>query len=314
MSTSPGSNRPATGTTTAVSEQEPDRRLQEEPLFARREDDEEQPLWEYERQYEPIHPEPTWRAVLRKLFAPIAFIGALLWKFAGVIGVLFKLKILTVAGSMLVSIGAYALIWGWRFAVGFVVLIFVHEMGHVLAARQQGLKVSAPMFIPFLGAYISMKQLPQNAWKEAQVALAGPLLGTLGSFVCWGIGSAYDSELFTALAFVGFFLNLFNLMPIVPLDGGRAVGALHPAFWVIGLVGLAAMAYFYPNPIILLILVIGGFEIWGRWRNRHHPDLQRYYRVRPWQRIVVGVVYLGLAAVLVFSMGQTHIEKDFGDV
>jgi Zn-dependent protease len=159
-----------------------------------------------------------------------------------------------------------------------------------------------------------MKQLPQSAWKEAQVALGGPILGTLGAFVCWGIGEAYDSELFVALAFVGFFLNLFNLLPVVPLDGGRAVGALHPALWLVGLVGLALLTYVYPNPIILLILVLGGIELWGRWRNRHHPDLQRYYKVRPWQRIVVGVVYLGLAAVLVWAMGQTHIEKDFGDV
>jgi Zn-dependent protease len=290
----------------------------DDPLFPRRTPSEEEreqlPFLYAERQYEPINPEPGWKSVLRKLWAPIAGVGLLLWKLKFLAVALFKFKLFTVAGSMLVSIGAYTLLWGWRFGVGFVVLLFVHEMGHVFAARQQGLKVSAPMFIPFLGAFISMKQLPENAWKEAQVALGGPLLGTLGAFACWGIGEAYDSELFVALAFVGFFLNLFNLMPIVPLDGGRAVGALHPAIWLLGLVGLGAMAFFYPNPIILVILFLGAFELWGRWRNRDSPQLRSYYKTKPWQRVVVGVVYLGLAAILVLAMNQTHIEKDFGDV
>jgi Zn-dependent protease len=285
--------------------------------YGPRDDEREQLPWLYEQ---PAHhpavppPEPGWRTLLRRLWAPIAGIGFLLWKVKFVVFALFKFKLFTVAGSMLVSIGAYALLWGWRFGLGFVVLLFVHEMGHVFAARQQGLKVSAPMFIPFLGAFISMKQLPENAWKEAQVALAGPILGTLGAFACWGIGSATDSELFVALAFIGFFLNLFNLLPIVPLDGGRAVGALHPAFWLLGLAGLGVMAYLYPNPILLLILVMGGFELWNRWRNRDSAQLRAYYKTKPWQRVVVGVVYLGLALVLAVAMGETHIQKDFGDV
>jgi Zn-dependent protease len=270
----------------------------DDPMFARRETDEEREQldWLYEpaeREYAPIHPEPAWRSALRKLWAPIAVLGGLLLKFGGYVLLVFKLKIFTVAGTMLISIGAYAFLWGWRFAVGFVALIFVHEMGHVLAARMQGLKVSAPMFIPFLGAYIALKEMPQNAWKEAQVALGGPLLG---------------------LAFTGFFLNLFNLLPIVPLDGGRAVGALHPAFWLLGLVGLGVLAWIYPNPIILVILVIGLLELWGRWRNRDHPAMRTYYQVTPAQRIAVGITYLGLAAICVLAMGQTHIEKDFGDV
>ena len=266
-----------------------------------------------ERGYRPISPEPMWRVVLRRLWAPIVFVGVMLWKFKFVLAAIFKFKIFTVAGSMLVSIGAYALIWGWQFAVGFVALLFIHEMGHALEAKRQGLKVGAPFFIPFLGAMIALKQLPPNAWKEAQLALAGPILGSLGAAAFWAYGEAADNELFVALAFVGFFLNLFNLLPIVPLDGGRAVAALHPAFWAVGLVGLLGLVFLAPNPILILILIIGGMELWRRWRERKLPELQQYYRVSPAQRIAVGVTYIGLAVLLVLAMDASFIERDFGD-
>ena len=125
------------------------------------------------------------RDVLRKLWAPIAALGFLLWKLKFLFVALFKFKLFTVAGSMLVSIGAYALLWGWQFAVGFVLLLLVHELGHVLEAKRQGLPVSAPMFIPFLGALITLKQLPDDAWAEAKVAIAGPILGGLGAAAVW---------------------------------------------------------------------------------------------------------------------------------
>ena len=155
-----------------------------------------------------------------------------------------------------------------------------------------------------------MKQMPKNAWKEAQVALAGPLLGTVGAVGVWVAGVALDSNFLKAMAFVGFLLNLFNLLPIVPLDGGRAVAALHPAVWIAGLAGLAALAYFRPNPILLIVLLLGGMEAWNRWRTRNEPDKQEYYKVKPWQRAAVAVVYLGLA-VLVLAMHETHVPRDF---
>jgi Zn-dependent protease len=263
-----------------------------------------------ERDYRPIHPEPAWRGLLRKLWAPLAAIGFIIWKFKALAVAVFKFKLFTVAASMLVSIGAYALLWGWQFAVGIVLLLLVHELGHVAELRRQGVPASAPLFIPFLGAFVGMKQLPKNAWKEAEVALAGPLLGTLGAAAVWAAGEALDSELLIALAFTGFFLNLFNLLPIVPLDGGRAVAALHPAIWLLGLAGLAALTFFSPNPILIIILLIGGMELWSRWRERHSPEARSYYAIAPWQRAAVAVVYLGLAAALALAMGATHIEKD----
>ncbi len=172
------------------------------------------------RDYRPIHPEPTWKVVVRRLWAPLAALGLLVWKFKFVLAAIFKFKLFTVAGSMLVSIAAYALLWGWQFGLGIVLLLFVHELGHVLEARRQGLPVSAPLFIPFLGAAIMLKQLPQDAWREAKVAIAGPIVGSLGAAATWGLGEWLDSDLLVALAFTGFFLNLFNLLPIVPLDGG----------------------------------------------------------------------------------------------
>ena len=262
------------------------------------------------RGYRPIHPEPAWRSLARKLWAPIAFIGVLLWKFKAVAVAVFKLKIFTTAGTMLVSIAAYALLWGWQFAVGFVLLLLVHELGHVLEAKRQGLDVSAPMFIPFLGALITMKQMPQDVWREARVAIAGPILGSLGAAAVWGVGEAYDSDLLRALAFVGFFLNLFNLLPFGPLDGGRIVAAIHPAIWGLGLVAMVGLLFIAPNPILFIILIFGGLEAWQRWKSRNDPSMQGYYSISRGKRVAVAVMYLGLIAVLAGAMSASFIERD----
>jgi Zn-dependent protease len=256
----------------------------------------------------PIKPEPRF-PLLRKLATPLVVIGAFLAKFKFILFAIFKFKVFATSATMLVSVAAYALLWGWKFAFGLVLLLLVHELGHAFEAKRQGIPVSAPLFIPFLGALIAMKQLPKDAWREAQVALAGPILGSLGAAAVWVAAEAYDSDFLRALAFTGFFLNLFNLLPIVPLDGGRAVSALHPAFWLVGLLGLAALTFVAPNPILILILVIGGMELWNRWRMRGLPEYALYYRVKPWQRVVVAVVYLGLAAALAVAMSATHIER-----
>jgi Zn-dependent protease len=265
---------------------------------------------EPEYQYSPIKRPTTLGDVLRKLWAPIAAVGFLLWKLKFVFAAIFKFKLFTVAGSMLVSIAAYALLWGWQFAAGFVLLLLVHELGHVLEAKRQGLPVTAPMFIPFLGALIMLKELPDNAWNEAKVAIAGPILGGLGTAAVWALGESTDSELLVALAFTGFFLNLFNLAPISPLDGGRIVAAIHPALWVVGLVALLALAIVAPNPIILLILFLGAMESWRRWQNRNRPEAESYYRVTAAQRWTVGVSYIVLAALLTLGMSGTFVERD----
>jgi Zn-dependent protease len=273
----------------------------EAPSFADREHTEPG-----ERGYEPVHPRGGGMDLLRKLAVPIVAAGFALVKFGGL---LLKLKVVTTGVSMAVSVAAYAWIWGLPFAVGFVLLIFVHELGHVLELRRQGVPASAPLFIPFLGAVIGMKELPDDAWKEARVALAGPIVGSVGAAALWAVGEATGSELLVALAFVGFFLNLFNLIPIVPLDGGRAVAALHPAIWFLGLLMMVGLVILWPNPILLVIVVLGGLDLWRRWRERGEDA--EYYRLPLSQKAAVGVTYLGLVAVLALAMSATYVERDF---
>jgi Zn-dependent protease len=160
-----------------------------------------------------------------------------------------------------------------------------------------------------------MKEMPQNAWREAQIALGGPIVGALGAAACWGLGESMDSDLLRALAYVGFFLNLFNLIPVLPLDGGRAIGAVHPVFWVLGAAVLVVAAVLWLSPIVLIIVaLLGGFELWGRakdwWRNRGIAGGNRYYAIKPWQRLAVGAVYVGLSAVLVLGMAATQVPQD----
>lgn len=258
------------------------------------------------------------RPLYKRLGGALAALGLILLKFGakakGLLLLLPKLKLFTTSATMLVSIGAYALIWGWSFAVGFVLLLLVHEMGHVLQLRREGIAASAPMFIPFLGAVVAMKELPDDAAAEARVGLAGPVLGSVGALAALGLYALTGDELFKALAFVGFFLNLFNLLPVLPLDGGRAMAALSPVIWLVGFAVLVAVTVAFPNPIMLLVLVFGGLETWRRWKARKDPEAQEYHRVSARNRALVAAVYLGLAVLLAVGMDATFIERDFGDV
>jgi Zn-dependent protease len=267
----------------------------------------------------PIHPgSGRKRFEWRKLFAPLGGVALLAAKFAAKLKVLLlllpKIKLLSTSATMLVSVAAYSLIWGWKFAVGFVLLLFVHEMGHVIQLRREGLEASAPMFIPFLGAVIWAKSLGDNAAAEARVGLAGPVLGSLGAAALIPVADATGNDLFRALAFTGFFLNLFNLLPVLPLDGGRAMAALSPWMWFVGFAGLVAMVFVFPNPILLLIVLFGAMETWRRWKERKSPSAHEYYKVSPRDRFLVAAVYLALVVLLGFGMAETHIERTFGDV
>src|SRR5919204_4933167 len=208
---------------------------------------------------------PERKPLLKRLLGGLAVIGAALAKFAGTLkaGLLLlpKLKLLTTSGSMLVPVAAYSLIWGWSFAVGFVVLLFVHEMGHVIQLRREGVPASAPVFIPFLGAAVWARSLGGNALAEARVGLAGPVLGTAGAAALVPVAKATGSDFWYALAFTGFFLNLFNLLPVVPLDGGRAFAAMAPWMWFAGFFAIVVLVFVWPNPIIVLIAVLAAFEL-----------------------------------------------------
>jgi Zn-dependent protease len=261
---------------------------------------------------------PDRKPLYKRIGSALLVIGALLAKFAAkakaLLILLPKAKLLTTSATMLVSVAAYALFWGWTFALGFVLLLFVHEMGHVVALRREGIKASAPMFIPFLGAVVAAKSLGRNALAEARVGLAGPVLGSIGALAVALVGVATGDPFWYALAFTGFFLNLFNLLPVVPLDGGRAMAAMAPWMWFAGFAGLVVVAFIWPNPIMILILLVGGLETWRRWKQRKSgdPEQETYYKVSPANRALVAAVYIGLIAALAVGMDLTHIARTIG--
>jgi len=162
------------------------------------------------RDYEPIQPRGTnWRGLGRRIFGPIVALSIAVAKFSFV-AVKF--------GFLFIAIAGYALIWGWRFAVGFVALILLHELGHFIEAKREGLNPKLPVFIPFLGAYVRYTR--GNPWQTVRIAIAGPILGGLSSLAFYLVGVADHSDLLKALAYFGFFLNLFNLLPFGIFDGG----------------------------------------------------------------------------------------------
>jgi Zn-dependent protease len=254
-------------------------------------------------------PKRSWR---KRLTAPFAALIAALAKLKALLLLLPNLKLFTTAGTMAVSVAAYSLIWGWTFALGFVVLLFVHEMGHVFQLRREGVKASTPMFIPFLWAVITARTLGNDAAAEARVGLAGPILGGLGSALCLVIWRLTGNSFWEALAFVGFLLNLFNLLPVSPMDGGRAMAAMVPAMWFAGLAMLVAFLFLthFHNPIILIFILIGGMDSWRRWNllRAGGAEQQAYYRVRPTTRMLVAAVYIGLVALFVLGMTATNLH------
>jgi Zn-dependent protease len=253
------------------------------------------------------------RDVRKRIGSAFAALAAVIAKFfaaiKGVLVLLPKAKLLTTAGTALVSVAAYSLFWGWTFALGFVVLLFIHEMGHVIQLRREGVKASAPMFVPFLGAAVMMKSMPDDALAEARVGLAGPVLGTIGAGACLALAEAANSDMLRALAYVAFFLNLINLIPVVPFDGGRAMAAMAPWLWFVGLGALVAMLLLVGNPFLLIFVVLGVMETWRRWEARKKGTIEQaaYYRVSPRNRLLVGAVYIGLIVVLALGMHASHV-------
>ncbi len=265
----------------------------------------------------PAPREEAQRSLLRRILGPLLVAGALLFKYGkAALLLLPKAKVLTTSASMLVSIAAYSLIWGWKFALGFVLLLLVHEMGHVIQLRREGVQASAPLFIPFLGALVAAKSLGRDAAAEARVGLAGPVLGTLGTAALLPVAFSTGDPFWKALAFTGFFLNLFNLVPVAMLDGGRAFAAMAPWMWFVGLALSIGLVFVAPNPILVLIVLVGIFDTWRRWKaiRSGDPETRRYYQVRPATRLAVAAVYVGLVVACVLGMDATFVERSLDDV
>jgi Zn-dependent protease len=254
-----------------------------------------------------LNEETTTRGKLKKIFGPLAGVAVVIANFfAKLKFILLPLLkffpiLLKSGGTMLLSIGIYASIWGWKFAVGFVVLMFVHECGHLIIAKGFGLKVSAPVFIPFMGAFILLKDLPRNAWMEACVGIGGPILGSIGALACHLLGKTIDASVFIAIAYSGYFLNLFNLTPVGFLDGGRIVTAMSRWLWLPGLAVLLWFGWQYMNLIVWIMVFLSLPRVYSLFRKRTEEE-ERYFEVATRKRWMMSILYFGLIATLIFGM------------
>lgn len=216
-------------------------------------------------------------------------------------------KVLLSVGSMLLTIWVYTTIYGLPFAAGFVGLILVHELGHYAAARQKGLDAGLPMFIPFVGAWISLKDKFVNAETEAYIAYAGPFIGTLGALAVYFLARQRESDLLMALAYSGFMINLFNLIPISPLDGGRITQILSPRIWFAGVPVLIVLFFYYPSPLLILIAILAAPSVLAAWRyDPQSPEAQAYRDVSAATKAEYAIMYLGLAIILALLAHNVH--------
>jgi Zn-dependent protease len=260
-----------------------------------------------------VNQRTVWQRV-RQVLAPllVALVAFGKWIGAGLKFLLpalkFVLPLLKTGGTMLISVAVYAMLWGWQFAAGFVLLLFVHEAGHLLAARWMGLNVGWPVFIPFMGAFIALKEAPRNAWIESVVGAGGPLIGGLAAVLVGAVYFITGHPLFLALGYMGLFLNLFNLIPIVPLDGGRIVSAISPWLWVVGLVIIVPYLVLRASGtgfVILLIVLMSVPRVIALFRRRS-PEDARYFECTPAQRWTMGLLYLGMLGGMALTMGLFH--------
>lgn len=208
-------------------------------------------------------------------------------------------KFLLTGGSMAASVALYAINGGWAFALGLVLMIFIHELGHGVAMRRAGIGAGWPVFIPFLGAMIAMKGRPTHPRVEADIAFAGPLAGTAIALVCVGIGLLLHSPFFLGLAYVGFFLNLFNLTPIGFLDGGRIARILSKKASIVGAVVLGALCLLSPSPQLILIAGLALMHAF----QRNNADLEL---VTAGDRKTWALRYFGLCGFLGVALLVTH--------
>jgi Zn-dependent protease len=216
-------------------------------------------------------------------------------------------KLFTTGGTMLISVVLYAFVFGWKYAVGFVALLFIHEMGHYIAAKQRGLDVGAPTFIPFVGAWVQLKQMPHDAETEAYVGLGGPLLGTVGAIVVYFWARETNTTWLLAVAYSGFFLNLFNLIPISPFDGGRITAVLSPRIWLLGVPMLGALFLWRPSPMLILMAFLAAPQVWKAIKYRKDSEeAQTYYAVPNAKKWEYGLIYLGLAGFLAVMAYDSH--------
>jgi Zn-dependent protease len=216
-------------------------------------------------------------------------------------------KVLFSAGSMLLSLAIYAQLFGWKYAAGFVLLLLVHEMGHYIAARHRGLDVGLPTFIPFVGAWINLKDQKLDAETAAFVGMAGPLLGSTGAFVVYLAALQFQLAWLLAIAYAGFILNLFNLIPVVPLDGGHVVAVISPKIWIIGIPLLAALFFWRRSPLLIVVAILAVPRAWAAIRGKL-PVQPESVLATPGLKVRYAAEYLGLICFLTLVAFEVHSQ------
>ncbi|MCY0907046.1 MAG: site-2 protease family protein [Sulfobacillus thermotolerans] len=231
---------------------------------------------------------------------PIPRKGRNSWKsrILSLLAIIYKAKVLLLFGSVVLSMLVYGLAFGWAFGIGLVILIAIHESGHVLANRKRHIPASWPTFIPFLGAVINIRQSPRNADDEAFIGIAGPIFGLAATLVCYGLYLTTHLAVLQWLAVFGFFMHIFNLIPVVPLDGGRTVAFLGWKAWGPGLIGLLVLLFFNPltgtltvDPVSVIILI---FIVWNFIGRLKHPVSAAYNAIATRRKWTYGLLWAGL--------------------
>jgi len=219
-------------------------------------------------------------------------------------------KLVPTVLSLVFAVGVYTLVFGWRYAVGIVAMLLIHEMGHYIAARHRGLKVRLPMFIPFAFAWTTLEDLPHDAETEAYIGLGGPMLGTVGAIAAWWLAHSTDATWLLAVASTGFFLNLINLIPLPPLDGGRITTVLSPRIWLLGVPIIGLLLWYQFSVILLLIAILALPHVIAAFRfdPSSSPEAQRYHDVSARTRWEYGLIYVGLIAFLAYMTNDLHRE------
>ncbi len=239
----------------------------------------------------------TLAVLAAKFKAILAFV--LQFKFA-----LFGLKALSVSWTFLLSLWVYALVFGWKLGIVVLLVLAAHELGHYFAYRAYGLQARLPVFIPLLGAY-TQGALATDLEQDAYIALAGPLTGLALAGACFGAGLATGDPFWYACADIGAFINLFNMLPVPPFDGGRVIGAVWPALWIAGIALFVVAAAFLHVPVflVLLIAIFGVPTIVATYRGGGDP---RAATMTTAAKVRVGAWYIATIIGLIALLGQAH--------
>ena len=258
---------------------------------------------------------PGWKsaggfAAAAALFA--AKFKALLLLLPGLKWLIFLPKFVLSFGTVFASIWFYALFYGWKLGIVFVLLILVHEMGHWVVIRGFGGAVSLPYFIPGFGAFVAQKSPLSSADQDAYSALAGPIVGVAASSICWAFGAALNDSFWIVAAYLGFFINLFNLIPVLPLDGGRVAGVVDSRLWIGGVVAFAVFLFAFHSwgPISILFLVLIGFSTIPRIRDMMRGVVDpRVAALAPRVRGTVALAYFATIFVAGFGAYATYLQR-----